>query len=202
MNIEEYFKRVWDSTSNFIKVGLSAGSALIGKVSIDQTTPGTTNKVIAGIDQVTGNANEVVVKSITAGSNVVGKVGIDQTTPGTTNKVNATNSTHDNLCANVNIQVGDADSDSSNPVNVDTKSVIDSSLGVNGGSYITGTGATTPTGGYTFFAIQAITDTVISAVTGNIDVSSASISAGIIVYGAWSSITLTSGSVIAYQRVT
>ena len=53
-------------------VGINAGSALIGKVSIDQAT---------------ANANEVVVKSITAGSNVIGKVTIDQTTPGTTNKV-------------------------------------------------------------------------------------------------------------------
>jgi len=57
---------------------IPAGTSIIGKV---------------GIDQVTANANEVVLK---AGSALAGKVGIDQTTPGTTNKVQA------------NIQVGDA----------------------------------------------------------------------------------------------
>lgn len=56
---------------------LPAGTAVVGKVGIDQTTDGTTNAVhlVAGtalagkfsIDQVTANANEVVVKSITAG---------------------------------------------------------------------------------------------------------------------------------------
>jgi hypothetical protein len=54
-------------------VGLNAGTNLIGKFGIDQTTPGTTNAV-----QVTG---------INAGTNLIGKVGIDQTTPGTTNGV-------------------------------------------------------------------------------------------------------------------
>ncbi len=53
---------------------LPAGTQLLGKV---------------GIDQVSANANEVVVKSITAGSNIIGKVSIDQTTPGTTNAVHA-----------------------------------------------------------------------------------------------------------------
>jgi len=69
-------------------VSIIAGTNLMGKV---------------GIDQVTANANEVVVKSITAGdnnignvdiasalpagTNLLGKVGIDQTTPGTTNGV-------------------------------------------------------------------------------------------------------------------
>jgi len=59
-----------------IKFGeeLPAGTQLLGKV---------------GIDQVSANANEVVVKSITAGSNIIGKVSIDQTTPGTTNAVHA-----------------------------------------------------------------------------------------------------------------
>jgi hypothetical protein len=51
---------------------LVASSAIIGKVGIDQTTPGTTNGVQL-------NA------AIPAGANLMGKVGIDQTTPGTTN---------------------------------------------------------------------------------------------------------------------
>jgi hypothetical protein len=42
---------------------LKAGANLIGKVGIDQTTPGTTNKVVAGIDQTTpGTTNKVVAE--------------------------------------------------------------------------------------------------------------------------------------------
>jgi hypothetical protein len=46
-------------------VTLTAGTNLVGKVGIDQTS---------------ANANEVVVKSITAGTNLIGKVSIDQVT--------------------------------------------------------------------------------------------------------------------------
>ena len=83
---------------------LAAGTALIGKVGIDQATAnanevvvksGTvtavtaiTNALPAGtnlvgkvsIDQATASANEVVVKSITAGTNLIGKMSIDQAT--------------------------------------------------------------------------------------------------------------------------
>lgn len=55
-------------------VGVVAGTAVIGKVSIDQTTPGTTNGV-------------QVNAALPAGSNIIGNVRIDQTTPGTTNGV-------------------------------------------------------------------------------------------------------------------
>lgn len=47
----------YNSTTDFLATKLMAGTNLIGKV---------------GIDQVTANANEVVVKSITAGANVIG----------------------------------------------------------------------------------------------------------------------------------
>lgn len=53
-----------------INLPLPAGTNLLGKVGIDQTTPGTTNGV-----------------QLTAGTALAGKVGIDQTTPGTTNAV-------------------------------------------------------------------------------------------------------------------
>lgn len=53
---------------------IPAGSALIGKTGIDQTTPGTTNGV-------------QVNAALPAGANVIGKASIDQTTPGTTNNV-------------------------------------------------------------------------------------------------------------------
>jgi hypothetical protein len=45
--ITQAFEDLWDQANHFFKVGLSAGSSLIGKVSIDQTTDGTTNKVQA-----------------------------------------------------------------------------------------------------------------------------------------------------------
>ena len=54
-----------------------AGSSIIGKVGIDQTTPGTTNGV-------------QVNAALPAGTNLMGKVGIDQTTDGTTNGVRQT----------------------------------------------------------------------------------------------------------------
>lgn len=76
-----------------------------------------------------------------------------------------------------------------------------SSLGQNGGKYITGTGATTPDSGYFFTAIQVITDCSITAVGNITGITAASISAGTIIYGNYTSITLASGSVIAYYGV-
>lgn len=70
-------------------VALPAGSAIIGKVGIDQTTPGTTNLV-----QVGG--------SLPAGSAIIGNFRIDQTTPGTTNGVQANASSA--LIGDVSIQ--------------------------------------------------------------------------------------------------
>ncbi len=64
VQIKGIFNLLYDLSAKFVS------GTIIGKVQIDQ---------------LTANANEVVVKSITAGSNVVGKVGIDQTTDGTTN---------------------------------------------------------------------------------------------------------------------
>lgn len=72
---------------------------------IDQTTPGTTNKVdigsngtvaVTGSVAVTGTFYQVTqpvslttLPSLVAGTSIIGKVGIDQTTPGTTNLVYA-----------------------------------------------------------------------------------------------------------------
>ncbi len=53
---------------------LAAGSAVVGKLSIDQTTPGTTNGV-------------QIVAALPAGTALLGKVGFDQTADGTTNRV-------------------------------------------------------------------------------------------------------------------
>lgn len=69
-----------NSSSNPIFVQGTAGSAILGKVGLDQTTPGTTN----GVQTLTGS---VTTATLGAGAQIVGKVGIDQTTPGTTNGV-------------------------------------------------------------------------------------------------------------------
>lgn len=80
---------------------LPTGTNLIGKVGIDQTTPGTTNgvqvnaalpagsNVIGAVTQSgTWNIGSITtLPALVAGSAIVGKVGIDQTTPGTTNGV-------------------------------------------------------------------------------------------------------------------
>lgn len=63
---------------------LVASSAIIGKVGIDQTAPGTTNGV-------------QVNAALPAGTNLLGKTGIDQTTDGTTNKVYVGNTVAGNV---------------------------------------------------------------------------------------------------------
>lgn len=64
-----------------VQATLQAGSAIAGKVGIDQTTPGTTNGV-------------QVNAALPAGTNLLGKTGIDQTSDGTTNKVYVGNIPH------------------------------------------------------------------------------------------------------------
>lgn len=82
-----------------------AGTNLIGKVSTDQTSHGTSDLVAADITKVAGAAvatghglaagsvrvelptDGTGVVGLNAGANLIGKVGIDQTTPGTTNAV-------------------------------------------------------------------------------------------------------------------
>ena len=76
-------------------------------------------------------------------------------------------------------------------------------LGLNGGEYINGTGAVTGN----FFALQATEDTVLAAVTSNISNLSdictgqdaTTLSAGTVLYGQFTSVTLTSGAVVAYN---
>lgn len=78
------------------------------------------------------------------------------------------------------------------------------SVGATGSKEITGTSAVTPPDGHYFFAIQFIDDTKVSA---GVDLSGATnanittfttLPAGVVVYGKWASITLTSGSAIGY----
>lgn len=98
------------------QIVLGAGNLILGQVGIDQTTPGTTNKVSVdtanGAGATTGAAVDAIVAAgavgtvsaklrrmtqgledlktllvLAAGSNIIGKVGIDQTTPGTTDSM-------------------------------------------------------------------------------------------------------------------
>lgn len=69
-----------------------AGTAIMGKVGIDQTTDGTTNKVQsrnATHDDFNANANMQVGNADVGAANTV-PVKFDQTTPGTTNGVSLT----------------------------------------------------------------------------------------------------------------
>ena len=53
ITFRQVIKKVYDSTLTALKVSIQAGTALIGKVSIDQTTPGTTNNVaVTGMGEV------------------------------------------------------------------------------------------------------------------------------------------------------
>lgn len=74
-------------------------------------------------------------------------------------------------------------------------------IGGYGGKYITGTDATTPSAGYSFIAIQVISDCSITLVGNITGITTVSLSAGTIIYGRYTSCTLASGSVIAYNGV-
>tara|TARA_R100000482_G_C5043005_1_gene109212 strand:+ start:253 stop:519 length:267 start_codon:yes stop_codon:yes gene_type:complete len=78
-------------------------------------------------------------------------------------------------------------------------------LGLNGGIYINDTNVATNANGW--FAIQATEDTVIQAQSSNITnlddicqpVDNVTLAAGMVIYGNFTSIDLTSGAVIAYN---
>lgn len=87
--LSKIFADVWDSVNHRLNVFianttlavtqsgswvLSAGSAIIGKVGIDQTTPGTTNKVSIGTD-----GTVAINAALPAGANVIGHVITDAT---------------------------------------------------------------------------------------------------------------------------
>jgi hypothetical protein len=81
------------------------------------------------------------------------------------------------------------------------KGLLREQLGYLGGKYTASTSAVLPDTGYVFFAIQFITDSVITCVGNITGLTSISISAGTIIYGRFTSFTLASGSVIAYYGV-
>jgi hypothetical protein len=79
------------------------------------------------------------------------------------------------------------------------KGCLQASLGGFGGAYISDTNEHTPETGYVFVAIQALTDSVVTAVGNITGVTAITIPAGFVFYGEYTSITLASGSVFAYQ---
>lgn len=72
------------------------------------------------------------------------------------------------------------------------------SMGGYGGDFIDDTEAHTPTSPYDYVAIQALETTVVTAVGNITGLTSVTVPTGSIIYGEFTSITLTSGSVIAY----
>lgn len=72
--------------------------------------------------------------------------------------------------------------------------------GVNGSATLTGTAAQTPTGAPAWGAIDILTDTVFTSLTGTMTgYAGVTYPAGKILYGRFTALQLASGSVIAYN---
>jgi len=84
--------------------------------------------------------------------------------------------------------------------NTSREAIDNASFGQLGSKRITNTAATTPDAGFVFVAIQVTEDAVIATLVGNMSNATAiTVAAGTILYGRFTSITLTSGKVIAYM---
>jgi len=86
------------------------------------------------------------------------------------------------------------------------RDLVENSMGQSGFNYISDTNASVAPDGFVYDAIQVLTDTVIAshiseATIGGNTFTGVTISAGSIIYGRFVSITLTSGTVIAYKAV-
>lgn len=82
-----------------------------------------------------------------------------------------------------------------------TTDILETSIGSYGGKYISDTNITTADSGRTFIAIQVVTDAVITLVGNVSGITTVSFTSGSVIYGRYTSITLGSGAVIAYQGV-
>ena len=71
------------------------------------------------------------------------------------------------------------------------------SMGNYGGKYSTAS-TITPSTGYIFNAVQVLTDAALTCIGNVTGISSVTLTAGSILYGQYTSITIASGSVIAY----
>jgi hypothetical protein len=72
-------------------------------------------------------------------------------------------------------------------------------IGENGGKLINDTTTTTPTGATSFCGILVLAEAVVDATLGNLVLDGETLPAGIFIEGRFTSIKLTSGSVIAYN---
>lgn len=72
------------------------------------------------------------------------------------------------------------------------KKVANMSVGNYSGKYVSNTASTTPATGYIFNAIQVITDCELTAAGNITGLTSVSLTAGTVIYGRYTSITLAS----------
>ena len=77
---------------------------------------------------------------------------------------------------------------------------MQANTGEYGGKY-SGAATITPATGFVFVAVQVISDAVITLVGDITGITGVTVYAGTIIYGRYTSITIASGSVIAYNGV-
>lgn len=80
------------------------------------------------------------------------------------------------------------------------KGLLKEQMGQVGGVYST-VGTVVPEIDYIYVAIQVITDSVLTCIGSPIGLTSVTIAAGTIIYGRFTSVVITSGSIIAYQGI-
>jgi hypothetical protein len=86
------------------------------------------------------------------------------------------------------------------------RDLIENSMGQSGFDFINDTAAHACASGYVYDAVQMVTDTVLAAYSteptiGGNTFTAVSIPQGTIIYGRFTSLTLTSGSCIAYKGI-
>ena len=77
---------------------------------------------------------------------------------------------------------------------------MEASMGQCGGKY-SGAATITPDTDYVYVAIQVVTDAVLTCVGNPTGITSIAFTANTVILGRYKSVTITSGSVIAYQGV-
>ena len=83
---------------------------------------------------------------------------------------------------------------------INSADYISCTSGGDGAVIIDDTSETTPDSGYVFYALQSLVNATVSAVTGNVEnLAGKTLSEGTIIYGRFTSVTLSGGSVIAYN---
>ena len=85
---------------------------------------------------------------------------------------------------------------------VNSADISQAQIGAFGGNFISDTNAHTPTEGFVFMAIQVIEEAVIAAYLPAFDgntFTAVTLAAGTVIFGRFTTVTLTSGSVLAYE---